>query len=715
LSTDSKEPQKGLIITDNFSEQPILDFESYSDAIVKMIKNSDPNFTIGIFGEWGTGKTTLMKLIEKKIGKNDQDIITVWFDAWKYENEKEFALIPLLKVIDYSIPDEADERKRKLKDALKEAAIFTLGVSTNIVSSLVSNYAGKEVGGLLRKSLDSAAQKLIPQLQGLKKLSDIDSKSIFYNGIKNIQEAIYQIQEKKSGFRIVVFIDDLDRCSEDKILEVLESIKIFLSLNGIIYVLRISHDRVVELINKKYQTSNGEQYLKKFIQIPLILTEWNDQEIVNLIDHLLKNNIHDDYKPIVDDYKEIIASAIEVNPRETKRFLNNLIISYEVFVKIQDLQDEMKKKLFLKQLLLVQILNSSWRDLYRAIISPEGNFLKRIKRFLPLDTNKVQALLSNKDSQIDSDLKNIFEKYKSNVKIWNFLNSSNLDVLDKVLDWNTFRRALRLTEEKSLTGALQLLRAGKVEEFNRTKKEFSVLDLRGADLTGSNLSNADLRGVNLSGADLNGTILTRANLRDSDLRAAEFRGADLYEATLSGANLANALLTGAFLSLAALRGADLSGASLIGANLTQADLRDANLTTTKVTGANLTGANLTGANLTGANLTGANLTGANLTGANLTKAELVQTDLTAANLTSANLSKSLIINLKKFESVIVNDKTALDDSIIDDSDFIDHVKGFIKNVPAKITDRKKLELKLEAGGYSKGGIEYVLRLSKLQQ
>jgi predicted KAP-like P-loop ATPase len=115
LSTDSKELQKGLIITDNFSEQPILDFDSYSDAIVKMIKNSYPNFTIGIFGEWGTGKTTLMKSIEKKIGKNDQDIITVWFDAWKYENEKEFALIPLLKVIDYSIPDEADERKRKLR------------------------------------------------------------------------------------------------------------------------------------------------------------------------------------------------------------------------------------------------------------------------------------------------------------------------------------------------------------------------------------------------------------------------------------------------------------------------------------------------------------------------------------------------------------------------------------------------------------------------
>src|SRR5262245_22764810 len=112
-----------------------------------MIKNSYPNFTIGIYGEWGTGKTTLMKSIEKQFEGNKENIMTVWFDAWKYENEKQFALIPLLKIISYSIKDEGDETKRKLKDSLKEAAIFTVGLSTDIVSSLVSNYAGKEMGG----------------------------------------------------------------------------------------------------------------------------------------------------------------------------------------------------------------------------------------------------------------------------------------------------------------------------------------------------------------------------------------------------------------------------------------------------------------------------------------------------------------------------------------------------------------------------------------
>ena len=89
-------------------------------------------------------------------------------------------------------------------------------------------------------------------------------------------------------FRFVIFIDDLDRCSEDKVLEILESIKIFLSLEGIIYVLGISHDRVIELINKKYQTNNGEQYIKKIIQIPITLPKWNNQDIIDFVKDLQK-------------------------------------------------------------------------------------------------------------------------------------------------------------------------------------------------------------------------------------------------------------------------------------------------------------------------------------------------------------------------------------------------------------------------------------------
>lgn len=56
----NEEYQLGLIITDDVAVDPILDFNLYTNAIVKIIRDSYPKFTIGLFGDWGTGKTTLM-------------------------------------------------------------------------------------------------------------------------------------------------------------------------------------------------------------------------------------------------------------------------------------------------------------------------------------------------------------------------------------------------------------------------------------------------------------------------------------------------------------------------------------------------------------------------------------------------------------------------------------------------------------------------------
>ena len=377
---------------------------------------------------------------------------------------------------------------------------------------------------------------------------------------------------------------------------------------------------------------------------------------------------------------------------------------------IQDLQDEEKKDLFLKQLLLVQILNSSWRELYRQIITSNGKILKKLISFIPIDINKVRENLESKsETQIDPGLKEIFEKYKSNTKLWDFLNKDNLDILTNVSDWNVFRRASRLTEEITFADnesykALELLKAGNIPEFNYKRvKYFGDLNLVDSNLEGTYLEKANLAGVNLAQANLaqanlKGANLAQAYLVDSNLEGANLEGANLVDSNLEGANLVKAYLIYSY----------LAGANLVKANLEEANLAGANLVK-----ANLEEASLAGANLAGATLAGANLAGANLAGATLAQANLVDSNLEKANLEGARLSNSLIINPRKYQSLKINEATSFNDSIIDDTDFIDYINNFTKIIPTKIKHKNQLKIMLEGKRLPEMWTKQLLALSKL--
>src|SRR5215831_10930702 len=96
---NSSESKEIRIITDEpLTSAPDLDI--YSKTLSSIIVNSLPRFTVGIYGGWGTGKTSLMKMIQKCLEEYKNDtIITIWFDAWRYEYEEFSALVPLVRTI----------------------------------------------------------------------------------------------------------------------------------------------------------------------------------------------------------------------------------------------------------------------------------------------------------------------------------------------------------------------------------------------------------------------------------------------------------------------------------------------------------------------------------------------------------------------------------------------------------------------------------------
>lgn len=140
LSREDDLFQRALILTDDIAIDPILDFNLYRDAIVNIVNNSNPKFTIGIIGEWGAGKTTLINSVDNAL-ETDKSLIRVRLQAWRYKWEQ-FPLASLLKSIAYALPPE--KQFEDLKQRLETGAINFLKNTVDILTSIISKYASEE-------------------------------------------------------------------------------------------------------------------------------------------------------------------------------------------------------------------------------------------------------------------------------------------------------------------------------------------------------------------------------------------------------------------------------------------------------------------------------------------------------------------------------------------------------------------------------------------
>ena len=93
--------------------------------------------------------------------------------------------------------------------------------------------------------------------------------------------------------RIVAFIDDLDRCSPEKALEVLESIKTYFDIEGIVYVIGMDSDSINSIVKKKYGNdfSKGLDYMQKIVQLPFQIPIWNEVDISKSISRIISKGL----------------------------------------------------------------------------------------------------------------------------------------------------------------------------------------------------------------------------------------------------------------------------------------------------------------------------------------------------------------------------------------------------------------------------------------
>lgn len=244
--------------------------------------------SIGVFGNWGAGKSTILELTKNALEKEEQEYIQVHFDAWTFQGYDD-AKAALLETIASELEKKAEGNKN-LVDKAKEfsgrvdkirlmglimdggsalAGFPTFGVFQKLLGDANSNSEDQEELGFEDiKSVSDETGKLVKKGVGIVKPKKKFSPPA---EIREFRKAYSSLLE---GFNkpLVVYVDNLDRCSPMNAISTLEAIRLFLFLPNTAFVIAADEDMIrlaIPHFHKGASQRHQTDYLDKLIQIPV--------------------------------------------------------------------------------------------------------------------------------------------------------------------------------------------------------------------------------------------------------------------------------------------------------------------------------------------------------------------------------------------------------------------------------------------------------------
>ncbi|MDX1460396.1 MAG: P-loop NTPase fold protein [Xanthomonadales bacterium] len=278
----------------------------YANALKDFIVECDTPMSIGIQGDWGIGKTSLMNMLRGSAELpgagllQDQHCRLVNFETW---------------------PHAQFNSKAKLALACLRA------IMTDVAASIAS--APGVERGAVEALVASAEQKLDQVLSGEKGLASLDASSVMLGFRSNFGALVALWADSSEGRRVVVFVDDLDRVPPVDALGLLEAIKNFLEVPGCVFVLAVDYDVVqqgmTEKLGKSVQKTSGKAFYDKIIQLPFVMPSSSyriDRYIQGLLPRTGFTVLADPTPEDAGYYVEITQCTVGRNPRNIKRVMN---------------------------------------------------------------------------------------------------------------------------------------------------------------------------------------------------------------------------------------------------------------------------------------------------------------------------------------------------------------------------------------------------------
>lgn len=354
------------ILLDDPAHLPGLGFDAYANALAGIVAHSPAEFAVGVFGTWGSGKTTLMRAIQTRLAGRDE-IVTVWFTAWRYEKEPHL-IVPLLDVL----REELERRAAAGKTEEQAAASPARRAAVAVARAARAFLAGVKLSAKAPAFEASwEPSKTIEALQ-TEDVKASDSLSFYHTAFLMLRQAISEFSAGGTR-RIVVFVDDLDRCLPENALEVLESMKLFFDVEGFVFVVGLDHAIAELAVQHKYAEQgasastppvSGTDYIKKIFQVPFALPRIGADQMHEYLNNIALNapfaaDQAADFTLHVRPHLDYVSGDNTVNPREVKRLINTYVLQMKMLShRLMDLNPNV--------VLALQCLSfrPDWRELY---------------------------------------------------------------------------------------------------------------------------------------------------------------------------------------------------------------------------------------------------------------------------------------------------------------------------------------------------------------
>lgn len=454
-----------MILTDNETKIDLLNNEAIATTIIGLLRaKPEQPVTIGVHGDWGAGKSSVLEMIEAGF-EGQRDVLCLKFNGWRFQGFED-AKIALIEGI---VTGLIEKRPTLTKAAISVKEVFRR-IDWLKVAKQAGGLAATAFSGVptpdQTKSILSALETLVSEPA---KLANSEALTSVVNGVKtllkpgetkNIPEEVDAFRKafdqllKEAGVKqLIVLIDDLDRCLPDTAIETLEAIRLFVFTAQTAFVVAADEAMIEYAVRKHFPDlpeSTGPRdyarsYLEKLIQVPLRIPALGDTEtriyvtllltgvelgdrdssyinLINVAREKLKrpwasNGLDagavkaalgaqaekaNNALVLSDQIGPILASGTKGNPRQIKRFLNTLLLRERMAI-ARGFGDDIKLPVLAKLMLAERFIPRLFEQIaFAAASHPRGlcEHLEQLEQVLSASTEKTLAVDEDKKAKV---------------------------------------------------------------------------------------------------------------------------------------------------------------------------------------------------------------------------------------------------------------------------------------------------------------------------